>query len=173
MKRITLLLIFILSLVLAGCSEKSPVPQEQSKPQALTETPAPDKEKVKVTLYFASEQADALVPVVRDIDKPGDMVVALITELGKPGKNAPVLPQGTELVYYQKEGDTITLNFNEAFGNLQGSTGEFITVNSVVNTITELPEFKKVKLIVEGKPLSTGHAVYDQPLDRNESVIKK
>ncbi|AEG59147.1 GerMN domain-containing protein [Desulforamulus ruminis] len=169
MKRIAVFLLLLLSLSLTACGEKAPTLKEQPKPQ-VQETA---EDKVKVTLYFGNEQADGLVSEVREIDKPGDMVVALISELTKPGKHAAVLPEGTELVYYQKEGDTIILNFNKAFANLQGSTGEFIAINAVVNTITELPEFNKVMLQVDRQPLSTGHAIYDKPLTRDESMIKK
>ncbi|CCO08001.1 GerMN domain-containing protein [Desulforamulus hydrothermalis] len=171
MKKAVLFLIMVLALALSGCTgNTAPTPPKQP---AATEVPAATPEKVKVTLYFANEKADALVPVVREIDQPNDMVVALVEELKKPGRYAPVLPEGSELIYYKSEGDTLVLNFNRAFGNLQGSTGEFIAVNSLVNTLTELPQYKQVKLLVERQPLATGHAIYDKPIPRNESVIQK
>ncbi|GAB6158384.1 GerMN domain-containing protein [Desulfotomaculum varum] len=173
MKKAVLFLIMILALALSGCTGNNAPAQQPPKQPAATEVPAATPEKVKVTLYFANEKADALVPVVREIEQPNDMVVALIEELKKPGSYSPVLPEGTELIYYKSEGDTLVLNFNRAFGNLQGSTGEFIAVNSLVNTLTELPQYKKVKLLVERQPLATGHAIYDKPIPRNESVIQK
>lgn len=169
MKKIAFLILLMISLIFTGCAGDN-APKEQP-PKAQSEAPA--AEKIKVTLYFANENADALVPQEREIEKPKDLVQALIEELKKPGKLAPVLPEGTELLSHQVNGDILILNFNQAFANLQGSTGEFITVNSIVNTMTELPEYKSVQLQVEGKPLETGHAIYDQPLPRNESVIKK
>ncbi|GAB6179761.1 GerMN domain-containing protein [Desulfotomaculum defluvii] len=171
MKRTVFYLMLILSLIFTGCASNTKDQQPQN--QIGTQSQAPAKEKVKVTLYFANDNADALVPVEREIDKPSDMVVALVNELKKPDKYAAVLPQGTELIGYKAEGDTLILNFNQSFVNLQGSTGEFITVNSLVNTLTELQQYKKVKLLVEQKPLETGHAIYDQPLSRNESIIQK
>ena len=173
MKRIALLIILILSLALTGCTGNTPKEQEQPKNQGETQVQTPAPEKVKVILYFANEKADALVPVEREIDKPNDMVGALIQELNNHDKYAPVLPEGTELVFYKTEGDTLVLNFNQAFANLQGSTGEFIAINSLVNTLTELPQYKSVKLLVDRKPLTTGHAIYDKPIPRNESVIQK
>ncbi|MEG6523272.1 GerMN domain-containing protein [Desulfotomaculum sp. 1211_IL3151] len=171
MKRIAFFLMIILSLIFAGCVDNTK--EQQPQKQTGTQSQDPAKGKVKITLYFANENADALVPVEREIDKPNDMVIALVNELNKPEKYAAVLPQGTELIDYKAEGDTLILNFNQAFVNLQGSTGELITVNSLVNTLTELPQYKSVKLLVEQKPLETGHAIYDQPLPRNESVIQK
>jgi len=173
MKKIALLMVVIMALVFSGCSDKATKQQESPKSQIQTEIQKPAAEKVKVTLYFANDKADALVPEVRQIDKPNDMIVALINELKNPGKYAPVLPKDTELIFYQKEGDTIVLNFNKAFANLQGTAGELMAVNSVANTITEQTPFKKVKLLVERQPLTTGHAVYDKPIPRNESIIKK
>lgn len=171
MKKFVILALLIMSVLITGCETSKTPKEDPPKTPAQVETPAP--EKVKVTLYFANEQADALIPVEREIDKPNDMIVALIKELANSEKHSGVLPEGTELIFYQKEGDTIVLNFNREFANMQGTTGEFIAVNSVVNTITELPEFNKVQLLVECKPLTTGHAVYDKPLARNEGVIKK
>lgn len=167
MRKIAFLVMLMMALIFSGCADKQS-PQEQPKAQE----PQPDK--VKVVLYFANENADALIPVEREIEKPKDMVAALINELkNPPNKVAPVLPEGTELQSQEAQGDTLVLNFNQAFANLQGSTGEFITINSVVNTLTELPEYKAVKFLVEDQPLETGHAIYDQPVPRNESVIQK
>lgn len=169
MKKIAFLLLLMISLVFTGCTGDNAGKEQPPK----TQSEAPAAEKVKVTLYFANENADALVPKEREIEKPKDMVRALIDELKKPDKSAPVLPEGTELLSHQVKGDNLILNFNQSFANLQGSTGEMIAVNSIVNTMTELPEYKSVQLQVEGKPLETGHAIYDQPLPRNESVIQK
>ncbi|MDO7786366.1 GerMN domain-containing protein [Desulforamulus aquiferis] len=170
MKKYTILVVMmILSLIVVGCGNSKT--DQEAAPVLVEQEPSP--ERVKVVLYFANEQADALVPVEREIDKPNDMVVALVNELAKPDKLNPVIPEGTELIYYQKDGDTITLNFNQALANMQGSTGEFIAVNAIVNTITQLPEFNKVQLLVERSPLTTGHAVYDKPLVRDESTINK
>lgn len=172
MKKLAILLIVLMTVVLGGCSGDKTTDQDQ-KPKTETQAQQPAGEKVKVTLYFANQNADGLVPVVREIDKPDDMVKALVEELKKPEQHAPVLPEGTELLDYKTEGETLVLNFNQAFANLQGSTGEFITVNSLVNTMTELPQYKSVKLLVEGKTLETGHAIYDKPIPRNEGIIKK
>ena len=169
MKKMAFLLLLVLSLFFTGCTGDN----KEQPPKTQSENPVQPAEKIKVTLYFANETADALVPQEREIDKPKDLVATLINELKKPDKLAPVLPEGTELLSHKSEGDILTLNFNQAFANLQGSTGEIITVNSIVNTMTELPEYKSVLLQVEGEPLATGHAIYDQPLPRNESVIQK
>ncbi|WP_238472929.1 hypothetical protein [Desulforamulus profundi] len=59
MKRIALLIILILSLALTGCTGNIPKEQEQPKNQGETQVQTPAPEKVKVTLYFANEKADA------------------------------------------------------------------------------------------------------------------
>ncbi|ABO51240.1 conserved hypothetical protein [Desulforamulus reducens MI-1] len=165
MKKYALLFIIILSFLFTGCNGNVNTKEQQPKAAA--------KETVKATLYFANEQADALLPVEREISKSSDMVVSLVNELNNPGKYAPILPNGTKLIDYKTQGDTLTLNFNKDFANLQGTTGETLAINALVNTLTELPQYKKVRLLVEGKPLETGHAIYDQPLERNESIIQK
>jgi spore germination protein GerM len=56
-----------------------------------------------------------------------------------------------------------------------GSAGELMTLNSIVNSLTELPEIKKVQIMINGKKVDTlvGHADLSQPLGRDESIIKK
>lgn len=48
-------------------------------------------------------------------------------------------------------------------------------VNAVVCTLTEIPEIKKVKFLVDGKDIDTisGHMDLTEPLTRNPDVLKK
>ena len=48
-------------------------------------------------------------------------------------------------------------------------------VNAVVCTLTEFPEIKKVKFLVEGKEIDTisGHMDLLDPLTRNPDVLPK
>jgi germination protein M len=62
-----------------------------------------------------------------------------------------------------------------------GSEGEALGIAQIVNTLTEFPSIKKVRLTVEGRDKGAisgrniedwrGHiGLYDQPFSRNESV---
>ena len=73
-------------------------------------------------------------------------------------------------------GDTATVDFNQNFASRgQGSFTERMMVNAVVCTLTEFPEIKKVKFLVDGKEIDTisGHMDLLDPLTRNPDVLKK
>ena len=68
------------------------------------------------------------------------------------------------------------MDFNQNFASRgQGSFNERMMVNAVVCTLTEFPEIKKVKFLVEGKEIDTisGHMDLLDPLTRNPDVLPK
>ena len=87
-----------------------------------------------------------------------------------------LFPPGTDVRSVKVEGDTATVDFNQNFASQgQGSFTERMMVNAVVCTLTEFPEIKKVKFLVEGKDIDTisGHMDLLEPLKRNPDVLKK
>ena len=52
-----------------------------------------------------------------------------------------------------------------------GTSGEYMTLGALVNTLLEAFEAEEVVLTAEGAVLETGHAVYDQPLTYFEENI--
>ncbi|MBQ5389910.1 MAG: GerMN domain-containing protein, partial [Anaerovibrio sp.] len=60
-------------------------------------------------------------------------------------------------------------------GFVGGSTGEEMLVGSLVNTLTEFPEIKKVQILVEGKEIDSlsGHLDLSRPVERMPELIKK
>ena len=56
-----------------------------------------------------------------------------------------------------------------------GSLYELLAITSIVNTLTEFPEIKKVQILVESRKYETltGHMDILDPLTRNESMMKK
>jgi germination protein M len=55
----------------------------------------------------------------------------------------------------------------------RGAAGESMTINSIVNTLTEYDYIAEVKMTVEGEPLAIEHIVADEPIGRNESMIER
>ena len=55
-----------------------------------------------------------------------------------------------------------------------GSTGEEMLVGSIVDTLTEFSEVKKVQILVEGKAVDTiaGHMDTEKPLSRMTGLLK-
>lgn len=133
-----------------------------------------------ITLYFPDEQAMYLVPEHRDVvvNKPIENII--VEELIK-GPKAPgrfgAIPEGTKLISIEIKDKIAYVNFSKEFkeNHPGGSTGEMMTINSVVNSLTELPEIDKVQFLIEGKKEETlaGHVIFNEPFDRNESIIKR
>ena len=87
-----------------------------------------------------------------------------------------LFPPGTDVHSVKVKGDTATADFNQNFASRgQGSYTERMMVNAVVCTLTEFPEIKKVKFLVDGKEIDTisGHMDLLDPLTRNPDVLKK
>ena len=56
-----------------------------------------------------------------------------------------------------------------------GSTGELITVYSIVDTLlTNFPSQSKVQILIQGKPRETlsGHIDIRKPLSKNTDIIR-
>ena len=87
-----------------------------------------------------------------------------------------LFPPGTDVHSVKVNGDTAVVDFNQNFASRgQGSFTERMMVNAVVCTLTEFPEIKKVKFLVDGKEIDTisGHMDLLDPLTRNPDVLKK
>ncbi|NLD48704.1 MAG: GerMN domain-containing protein, partial [Clostridiaceae bacterium] len=113
-----------------------------------------------LTLYFSDQQAEYLVPEVRNVQlKDGettDKVISAIIEELKKGpvtdELGAVIPEGTRLLSAKVKDGICTLDFSKDFvDNNMGSAGEMMTLYSIVNSMTELPEVNKVQFLIEGK----------------------
>ncbi|MFW5993849.1 MAG: GerMN domain-containing protein [Halanaerobiaceae bacterium] len=138
--------------------------------------PAGERE---IKIYFATEDAMYLEPVTRTV--PGeDLYREAIEELvagPKSGDLKPTVPEETELIDYSYEDGLIILNFNETLrsDHSGGSTGERLTIYSIVNTMTELPGIDEVTFEIEGEELETlvGHLDLTIPYSFSEDILIK
>ncbi len=82
-----------------------------------------------------------------------------------------VLNEDVDVNSYYFEGDTLYIDFNEAFGTQicsYGTYGEMLVVCCTVNTLVENYDVTYVVFTVEGEVLESGHVVYDFPLQYHE-----
>ena len=136
---------------------------------------------MQVTLYFADDQAMYMVPEVRELTVPKDAsreeiiasVVGLLIEGPEQEGLFPTLPKGTKVRSVEIEGDTVTVDFSEELSGAHGATGEAMALNSLVNTLTEFDYIEKVFFTIEGEVRPLEHFVPNEPLTRNEGIIKK
>jgi germination protein M len=141
--------------------------------------PEPTEEMVEVNLYFSDSQAMYLVPEKRKIPQTPSLARQAVSELINGPKNSdfyPTIPEGTIVneVYIVNDIAYIDLS-EEIFKNHSGgSSGELMTVYSIVNTLTEIPPIKGVQILVEGNEMKSlaGHIDISMPLLRDEDWIK-
>ena len=124
--------------------------------------------KQEVALYFSDLNERFLVPEKRYIPKGknlNDQAEELVRALIAGSKTGLVntFPEGTKLqdVRVEKDG-TALVSFGKNLVELHpgGSTGELATIYSLTNTlISNIPNVKRVKILIEGKKLTTikGH----------------
>ena len=86
-----------------------------------------------------------------------------------------VLPSDVQVLKCDKQTvdgvESLDVDFNEAFGAYvcsMGTTGEYYTIGSVVNTFLDAYGCEKVKITVEGNTLESGHAEYPGYMNRFE-----
>lgn len=138
-------------------------PQEEISEEQLRQT--------IVSLYFPSKETKELIPEARLVDikeiinDPYDKLVVLLIEGPKGEKEEAVIPKETKLLKSYMEDDCVTLDFSQEFLNYDKTnekTKENM-VNSIVNTLTQLTEVNKVKILIEG----------NQNNEFNETYTKK
>lgn len=159
-----------MALCIAGCSdtEKSntSTQQEQVQPQQKKTEPKEVTENIDIMVYYADENATGLIGEKRTLAvKQGDNKYQLAVEelLKKPNTKGlvEVFPQNAKVKSVKVENGTATVDFNRALKTefKGGSTGEELLVDSLVNTLTDFSEIKKVKILIEGKEIESlaGH----------------
>lgn len=150
-------------------------------PSPPVETPSESSPgSVKLTLYYPDSQAMGLVAANRMVEVTDqDIIIAMFKELAIPPTGLEkLLPQGTILLSSSVSADGIAMidlsqEFQANFGG--GSAEEQLTLYSIVNTLTTLPNIHSVQFLIEGQkhPGILGHIDTSEPLKRNESIILK
>lgn len=161
----------------------------KEKPVITKEVPYPEEEKkevepvpaemIEVNLYFSDSQAMYLVNEKRKISMTPSLAKQAVIELikGPASSNLyPTIPEGTNIneVYIADDIAYVDLS-EEVFKNHPGgSSGELMTVYSMVNTLTEIPPIRSVQILVAGNERESlvGHVDISRPLLRDEDWIK-
>lgn len=134
-----------------------------------------------IKVYYPDENAMGLVAVEKTInveegEKYQAAVEALMAGTDTQGL-IEVFPKTARVLGVTVSGNIATVNFGKSLQTdfTGGSTGEEMLIGSVVNTLTEFPEIKKVKILIDGKEVETlsGHLDLTQPLTRMDELITK
>lgn len=127
------------------------IPQEEISDEQSRET--------IVSLYFPDKETNMIKPEARLmnikelINSPYNVLVELLINGPKNDKLKKVIPENTKLLNSFLEEECLTLDFSEELLNYnKNDTKEKDNlINSIVNTVTELNEVNKVKILVNGK----------------------
>lgn len=136
------------------------VPEEEITEEQLRQT--------IVSLYFLDKQTNELVPEARLIDikdmlsNPYEKLVNLLIEGPKNEKSSKLIPNNTKLLQNYLEGDCVVLDFSSEILNYdkQNEKTKENIVDSLVNTLTELAEINKVKILVNGSENAEFKEIY-------------
>lgn len=130
-----------------------------------------------VQLYFATKDAMGLQVEQRKIkgDVMEETVKALMAGPTTP-KLSPTLPKDVELLSLKVKEGTCVVNFSETLvtHHWGGSTGELLTVYSIVNTLSQFPGVERVLILVEGRKVETlaGHLILEEVFEAKMDLVK-
>jgi len=152
------------------------VPYEEEKKEEVQPVP---EEMIEVNLYFSDSQAMYLVPEKRKIPQTNSLAKQVVVELIKGPDSSDLystIPEGTRVNEVYIADDIVYVDLSEeVFKNHPGgSSGELMTVYSIVNSLTEISPIKGVQILVEGNERNSlvGHVDISMPLLRDEDWIK-
>lgn len=135
-------------------------PQEEISEEQLRQT--------IVSLYFKSKETKELVPEARLIDikeiinDPCDKLVELLIEGPKNEKEERIIPENTKLNKSYMDDDCVVLDFSNELLNYNKTEekGKETLINSLVNTLTQLTEVNKVKILIDGTENEEFNEIY-------------
>lgn len=184
-----LIILIVLLLLIGLLIQKFIIPVWQEKfgdekiperEEIIEEQPISEVKETEIILYFSDQTAQYLVPEIRKINQINYPEKQSIIELIKgPYSNNlyPTIPQTTKVnaLYVSDNIAYIDLSSEIIKDHPGGSTGELLTVYSIVMTLTSFPEINKVQLLVDGNSGETlvGHIDTSIPIERDEQWIKK
>lgn len=127
------------------------IPEEEISEEQLRET--------IVSLYFPDKETNILKPEARLVNvkeliqSPYNVLIELLINGPKNDKLKSIIPENTKLLNSSLEGECLILDFSSEFLNYnkEDSKENDNLIYSIVNTVTELNEVNKVKLLINGE----------------------
>ena len=112
--------------------------------------------KASMLLYYANQNGNALVTKQREIvyDSTFSLERDILARLaqGIPEEGCyPTLPSSVQVISINEKGGTCYLNFDGAFLTDALPVSGYVILYSIVNSLCELPDVKRVQIMVEGE----------------------
>lgn len=149
--------------------EEKEVKQEEKDTDTLEEKKDMEVSKYEINIYHSNDDATGFTSETVEVDEitVEDIVKELVE---KSVLTSDIKVNNFETVNVDGK-QSINLDFNQAFDtfiNGKGSTGEYYTVGSIVNTFLDAYSCEQIKITVEGGTLETGHTDYPGYMSRFE-----
>lgn len=118
-----------------------------------------------VSLYFPNKENNEINPEARLIDikeiinNAHEKLINLLIEGPKNEKNKKIMPEGTILNKSYLEDDCVVLDFSNQFLNYEKEEKDNL-IKCIVNTLTELTEVNKVKILIDGNNNEEFNEIY-------------
>lgn len=175
-KKIGIIFIVILVIVLIGGylgiryvknKQKETIVEEYIPQEEITENQV---RQTIVSLYFPAKETNELNPEARLIDikeiinNPYEKLINLLIDGPKNDKNKKIIPEGTKLNKSYLDEDCLVLDFSAEFLNYSQEDEKEKTnmINSIVNTLTELTEVNRVKILIDGNENNEFKEIYSR-----------
>ncbi len=139
------------------------------------------EDEANITLYFSDANAECLVPEIRRVNlRRGDSLEKLVMQeliRGPESQEAGnTVPTETKIRSIETKDSVCFVNLSSDFvtKNPVGTSGERMTVYSIVNSLTELSGIDKVQFLIEGEKKDVYlHMTFNEPMERDVSMIRK
>ena len=183
MKKIIILIIISILIICIGMggfyfikNKKEQTAQLEYEPQE--EISEEQERQTMVSLYFINKTTGVLEPEARLIDvkelinDPYTTLINLLIEGPKNDNHDKTIPDGTTLINCSLEGDVLKLDFSSEFINnhIGGREEEQNTIDSIVNTLTELSEVNSIKVLINGEE---NKSFKDSQIDFIQNFVRK
>ncbi len=177
------LLVLFLLIISTGCSSFNKQADNQGKNADIPDKNTEERNQmpdINLPVYFVEFGTDDayLIREIHTIPHTKQVANAAMQVLIKDKKS--ILPPDTKILGINIENGLATVNFSEEVLNANvGSSGEALGIQSIVNTLTNLPNIEKVVFQVNGRTDGRaqdwwGHVgLYKQPFTKDYSKVYK
>jgi germination protein M len=165
----------------SGSSQDETTETSSSETTAVETTAEPVETDLKIKVYYVDDQAQYLVGEDRTIKGiyKEDFINAAFNELKKKPSSSNIynlMPEGTKILSAEYIDGYAYLNLSKEFitNKIEDSIVDFLVINCIADTITEISDINGVIFEVELEKLDVyGSLDIKSPVKRNEDIIKK
>lgn len=173
MRKIVLLVIMVITLIISVTSN--------IEAKLSIEEVVSSNDSENIIVYFPRLPDIKLISEEIEVDNNmgnEEKIELIIDRLSKGSEKAniiDVIPNGSKLNSVYVENNIAFVDFSQEFvdNHPGGSIGEYNTIYSIVNSITEIDGINGVSFLINGQKQETykGHTQFDIPIVRDESMI--